>query len=126
MSPFGTLLRCLLIVTLCLEGSLSLWSSSAMAVERIEHLATASPAPAVEADEDCDDGTSREGSGASHDDCDCGSGSGCLCACAFPLLAVTHTVPFAAQHLLASQPAVLEQTSVALATTARVFRPPIG
>jgi hypothetical protein len=123
MSPSGILLRCLLIVTLCLESSLSLWASGAMAVERAAHAATADR---PDASGDCEDDASPEQKGAPHEDCDCGAGSGCACACMLPVFASASTVPFSAQHLLADRPAVLRQTTAAPAVAARVFRPPIS
>lgn len=129
MLSLGTLLRCLLIVAFCLEGTLSLWASSAMAAEgavaaasRVE--TAAESGDALAADLSCaDDVTHREG-GSPHGDCDCGTGSGC-CACAFPVLAVVHSVPFAAQHRLADQPPILAPASLVPAAATGVFRPPI-
>lgn len=125
MFSYGTLLRCLLIVAFCLEGTLSLWSSSAMATEGVVAAASTDAAAALLADEDCEEQTPHREDGSPHRDCDCGTGSGC-CACAFPVLAVIHSVPFAAQHRLADQPAALAPVSAAPAAATGVFRPPIA
>lgn len=131
MSPLRILLRCLLIVMFCLEGSLSLWASSAMAVDSAALDVAAKQSPATATGKACEEDGSRgdetaqgEG-GSSHHDCDCGTGAGC-CACVFPVLAITHALPFAAQHRLATQLAVPSRSPVVLTATTAVFRPPIG
>ena len=128
MFSLGTLLRCLLIVAFCLEGTLSLWTSSAMAAEGAVAAAASGAAESrdgLAADPDCEDDASHEQGRTPHRDCDCGSGSGC-CACAFPVLAVVHSVPFAAQHRLADQPPTPAPASVVPAAATGVFRPPIA
>ncbi|MHB8911362.1 MAG: CopL family metal-binding regulatory protein [Lysobacter sp.] len=126
MSPLHTLLRFMLVVTFCLEGSMSLWASSAMAVDSAHQVAAAVQAPPAAADQDCEDVASSDEGGSVHRDCDCGAGSGCACACVFPVVAIAPTLPFAAQHLLATQPVVPSRAPVALAAITPVFRPPIG
>lgn len=124
MSLLGILLRCLLIVTLCLEGSMSLWASSAMAVDNAREVGVASQATSAVSDRDCEDQASQGESDAAHHECDCTS-TGCTCACVFPVVAILH-VPFAAQHLLASVLVVPSRAPVVVTATTRVFRPPIG
>lgn len=125
MSPLRMLLRCLLIVTFCLEGSLSLWASSAMAVDNALHVASAEQARPVAIGQDCEKSADGRG-GSAHHDCDCGQGLGCTCAFVFPVGVIAHTLPFAAQHLLATVPAVPPRLPVVVTATTRVFRPPIG
>jgi hypothetical protein len=133
MPSFALLLRCLLIVTLCLDGSLSLWSSSAMAANQARHAAASVTAPALaEADDaECADTSEGAGSqpgrpGAAHEDCDCGVGT-CGCPCLFSVAAtITHAVPFMALHTLATQPVMPSPSHVPLNTRTAVFRPPIG
>ena len=125
MSPLALLLRCLLIVTLCLDGSLSLWSSSAMALHEVQQAVDSGTQTALAADEDCEEGAAAAERG-SHEDCDCGSGSACGCACVFPVAAITHPLPFMAQHALTSQPAPLSLAAEPSSTITPVFRPPIG
>lgn len=125
MSPLRVLLRFLLVVTFCLEGSLSVWASSAMAMDSAHQLAAADQASPVAIDRDCADEASLEGA-AVHKDCDCGEGLVCACACVFPVGVITHTVPFAAQHSLATVPAVPSRLPVVVTATTPVFRPPIG
>ncbi|UHQ21538.1 CopL family metal-binding regulatory protein [Lysobacter sp. 5GHs7-4] len=127
MFTYGTLLRCLLIVAFCLEGTLSLWSSSAMAAQDAVAAATRLVAAdgALVADADCEEDRPHDEQGrAPHRDCDCGTGSGC-CACAFPVVAAAHGVPFAAQHRLAVQPRALASARFVPAVATGVFRPPI-
>ena len=124
MLSLGTLLRCLLIVAFCLEGTLSLWSSSTMVTESAIAAVSADSGAPLAADEDCEEPTPHREDGSPHRDCDCGTGSGC-CACAFPVLAVVHSVPFAAQHRLADQPPALAPASAVPAAATGVFRPPI-
>ena len=126
MPLLHTLLRCLLIVTFCLEGSLSMWTSSAMAVDDAHQVAVAGVSEEVVADGDCAEVASSDEGSAMHRDCDCGKVSGCTCACVFPAVAIAHALPFAARHLLATQPAARSRAPAALAATTRVFRPPIG
>lgn len=125
MPPFGILLRCLLILAFCLEGSMSLWVSSAMAADRAGHVGTAQDSQAP-VEQDCEDDAPRDLGGSAHEDCDCGSGLGCACACMFPVAAMVPVVPFAARHLLATVPPVPSRTAVVPTAIAPVFRPPIG
>lgn len=125
MPPLRVLLRFLLIVTFCLEGSLSVWTSSAMAMDSAHQAAATGQAGPVAIDRDCADETSPQ-AGAVHKDCDCGQGLGYACACVFPVGAITPTIPFAAHHLLATVPAVPSRLPVVVTATTPVFRPPIG
>lgn len=122
MTPLGVLLRCLLILTFCLEGSLSLRGSSAMALEASTRLAE--PARAAAVDQDCEDDAWPVDTDGNRRHCECVAD--CSCVCVFPVVAIAHVTPFAAAQMLASQPIVFSRDSVALAATARIFRPPIG
>lgn len=126
MPRLRILLRFLLIVTFCLEGSLSVWAASAMAVDTAPLFAAAEQPSPVAIDRDCADEASAEQAGAVHEDCDCEKGLGCACACVFPAIAFTPAIVFAAQHLLANVPAVPSRLPVVVAATTPVFRPPIG
>ena len=75
--------------------------------------------------QDCEKSADGRG-GSAHHDCDCGQGLGCTCAFVFPVGVIAHTLPFAAQHLLATVPAVPPRLPVVVTATTRVFRPPIG
>lgn len=127
MSVSALLLRCLLIVTLCLDGSLSLWTASVTAVTQIQHAVAAgerTTQAALDEAADCED--EGRGQGAqSHEDCDCSSG-GCECLCIFSIAAITHSVPFLAQHALTTKPTAWPPSHVPLSTRTPVFRPPIG
>ena len=127
MSPLAFALRCLLIVAFCLDGSLSLWMSSAMAAEQVHHVADADAHASTVVDDDCGDvaGNARDGS-SSHEECDCNPGTACGCACVFPVAAMTHAVPFLAQHVLTVRPPSASFIAVRPSTVTPVFRPPIG
>lgn len=134
MLRFAPLLRCLLIVALCLDGSVGVWRFTAMAADMTGHAATALHAAsrsdhlvaASATDQDCEEtpAARSEQSGA-HDDCDC-TKNGCICARAFIETAFTHAVPFAVQHVLAAKPAVTLRPQVVREFSSAVFRPPIG
>ncbi len=126
MPPLRVLLRFLLIVTFCLEGSLSVWAASAMAVDNAHQVAAADQTSPGAIDRDCADEASPETGRAAHKDCDCARGLGCACACVFPVVAITPTIPFAAQHLLVTEPSVPARLPVVITATTPVFRPPIG
>lgn len=126
MRSFPFLLRCFLIVTLCLDGSASLWSSSVMAVNQAQHAATQTPKATVALEEDCAaDAASGQSGSTAHEDCDCGVGS-CGCLCVSSVAAIVHTVPFMARHTLAAEPAVRSASHVPRSIRTPVFRPPIG
>ena len=135
VSRFALLLRCLLIVAFCLDGSVGVWRSTAMAAERAGHAVTTTPhadshsvqlATALDADHDCGDtGTTRSAQSSEHGDCDC-TKNDCSCACAFTGIAFTHVVPFAAQHIPSAEPGVILRPETAREVTSTVFRPPIG
>jgi hypothetical protein len=131
MPSLALLLRYLLIVTLCLDGGASLWSSSAMAVNQARHASASAAALDVAdvEDADCDDAgngvDSPDQPGAAHGDCDCGVGT-CSCPCLFSVATITHAVPFMALHTLATLPVMPPSSHVPLNTRTAVFRPPIG
>ena len=126
MPRLRILLRVLLILTFSLEGSLSVWATSDMAVDSALQVAVAEQPSPVAIDQDCADEASAEQAGAVHEDCDCEKGLGCACACVFPAVAFTPVIAFAAQHLLANVPEVPSRLLVVVAATTPVFRPPIG
>ena len=126
MPSLTLLLRCLLIVTFCLEGSLSLWASSAMAVDKAHHANTAEQTRPVAIGQDCEDTSAENRGGSAHHDCDCGQGMGCDCLLVFPVMAFNYVLPFAAHHLLATVPAMSPRPPVIVTAVTRVFRPPIG
>jgi hypothetical protein len=130
------LLRCLLIVALCLDGSVGVWRATAMAAEGAGHAVTTAPrtdsqsvqlASDSVADQDCEDpgASPRSAQSSEHGDCDC-TKSDCSCACAFTGIAFTHVVPFAAQHIPSAEPGVILRPETAREVTSTVFRPPIG
>ena len=123
MSSCAFLLRCLLIVALCFDVGVVQWRASAMAVSEAQQAADQSQTAA--ADEDCETDTRQAWDDQSHHDCDCDLGSGC-CGCAFPAAVIVYSVPFSAQHLLATRPLAPPAVPLRLPERTRVFRPPIG
>jgi len=137
MFRFSTLLRCLLILAFCLDGSASLWSASSMAVSMAGHGGGSAhgqrvhdqAAPEAPMDAACPEGDSAgqvdPGHEIDHESCDCSSAA-CQCPIGFTNVAVAHGVPFAAQHRVSAALTVLEPASIARRSLSPVFRPPIG
>ena len=123
MSPCAFLLRCLLIVALCFDVGVAQWRASAMAVSEAQQAADATQTAAL--GEDCETDTRQAGEPGSDHDCDCDLGSRC-CGCAFPAAVIVYSVPFSAQHLLATRPLAPSVVPMRLPERTRVFRPPIG
>ncbi len=122
MPSYALLIRCLLIVALCYDMSVSQWTASAMAVTEAQLASDPERKAAGQDDQDCLSDQSQKGRGASHSDCDCGLGAAC---CAFPIVAITHVVLFATQPV--SDPPMPRGTPLApLRGSTRVFRPPIA
>jgi len=133
----ATLLRCLLIVAFCLDGSASLWSASSMAVSMAAHGADIGPdkrmlderGSTAPADADCPEGDFvgqvDTGQEIDHESCDC-SGAACQCPVGFTSVVFAHTVPFAAPHRVSTALTVSEPASIARRSLSPVFRPPIG
>ncbi|WP_144813753.1 CopL family metal-binding regulatory protein [Lysobacter ruishenii] len=128
-------LRCLLIVAFCLDGGLSLWKASAMAVRMAE------TAPVVAASDPAahhGDGQPQAASGAcetegtfllpdgDHDDCDCQSMDGCKCPCTFAVKLIVYKILPALPQRLSMRSAAPLRVAVARTQTSAVFRPPIG
>lgn len=122
MFSYALLIRCLLIVVLCYDLSVSQWTASAMAATEAQLASDPQRKDAGQDDKDCLDSPAQNGKSASHNDCDCGLGAAC---CAFPISAITHAILFATQPL-SDQPMPRGTPLVPLRGSARVFRPPIG
>lgn len=134
MSAPALLLRYLLIVTLCLDGSLSLWTASATAVTQVARvagiqevaIAEAGSSVAPDAGTDaCADKPAQVPGGEMHRDCDCALDA-CDCLCVFSIAAISHRVPFLARHALTAQPVAWSAPRAPAGTRTAVFRPPIG
>lgn len=133
----AVLLRCLLIVAFCLDGSASLWSASSMAVSMAGHGGSSGHGQrmhdergaAATTDADCPDGKfagqADTGHEIDHESCDCSSAA-CQCPVGFTNVVVAHGVPFAAQHRVSTELIVSEPVSIARGSLSPVFRPPIG
>lgn len=124
---FARLLRCVLILTLCLNGAISLWVSTAMAGSLVQQ-ASALPDKGMVADnaEACDDATNPAPAGQhDHDECDCAL-NGCNCSFLSPTAVTAFAIPFMARHVMASEPVTRRSTHVPSNFKTAVFRPPIG
>lgn len=135
------LLRLLLCVTLCLNGSTALWASTRMALDP-SHMVPANAAAATHEDHarpdacghvaDCPEPAVSPDAVDRHahagDDCRCGAGilAGCSCGCAYPASAIAVSVPFAARHVLQAAAPVYVETRAPLQESSTIFRPPIG
>ena len=126
MPSTHVLLRCLLIVAFCLEGSLSLWATSAMAAENVHGAIATDHTMAPTIGEDCDDSRAVDADRVTHSDCDCVQGPGCTCAFVFPVGAMAQSPFFAARQRPAAEPVLWPRPPVRVVATARVFRPPIA
>ena len=133
----ATLLRCLLILAFCLDGSASLWSASSMAVSMASHGVgighgqrmhdEGEPEVVMHVDcpEDAYAARGDTGHEIDHEDCDCSSAV-CQCPVGFTNVVVAHGVPFAAQHRVSTELTVSAPSSIARGSLSPVFRPPIG
>lgn len=120
------LMRCLLVLTLLVNGTASLWSSSVMAITQVQHAAQQGGQVSGAQDEECaEEESAPTSTRSSHNDCDCSLGS---CGCEYFPSAATAApgVPFMARHMLAAPPVACLVSHVPLSTRTPVFRPPIG
>jgi hypothetical protein len=134
MFRFSSMLRGLLILAFCLDGSAGLWKASAMAASTVQQLqanddGVSEPhhgaSAMAESTQDCPDAeVPGQGSG-EHEDCDC-AGAGCDCACDFLKVAVAHKVPSAGPVWLAFVNVLPRPETVGKSSLSSVFRPPIG
>jgi len=126
MPVFALLVRCLLIVALCLDSGAVRWHAATVAA------ATATPAKntaqkAVRHDvvrAGCEDKDLHKKDGAEHEDCDCTMG--CTCACVFPTASNASTFEFLARHFLSLRPTIAVTPPSLRSTPSPVFRPPIS
>ncbi|MGY0558538.1 CopL family metal-binding regulatory protein [Lysobacter sp. A421] len=133
MRNFSLLLRCMVVLAFCLDGSAMAWQKSTMAVAAVHHADTYVPsaghegadhAPDAVAVSDCEDSTSTTPSDASHEDCGC-SDNGCECACGFVTLALARGISTDAFWIGFVQVSG-NLTTVAQGASSSLFRPPIG
>ncbi|MEO6171294.1 MAG: CopL family metal-binding regulatory protein [Lysobacter sp.] len=132
MPNVSLLLRCLIVLAFCLDGSAMAWQKSAMAVSAVQHVHAASDMRegAVHGSDDvaamdCDNSSMASGSDATHEGCDC-SDAGCKCACGFLTLALARGVSIAEKDWIGFVPTSGHLTNVEQGTSSSVFRPPIG
>lgn len=126
MPSFAFLLRCLLLVTLCLDGRLLSWPSNANAGEpaNAATVTALAQAPATGLGDDCAD-AGTGGRGGTHDDCDCAKGT-CGCICFLSVAALPAVAPSLLPHALPAEPLVWSAPHVPPSTRTPLFRPPIA
>ncbi|HVJ62523.1 MAG TPA: CopL family metal-binding regulatory protein [Tahibacter sp.] len=129
MPSLDFLLRCLLLVTLCLDGRLSSWPSTMAAGEPAGATATSvaalaqTPAASRAADDCAEPGKgSRSGT---HDDCDCAKGS-CGCVCFLSIAALPAIPRSLLPHALPAEPLVWSAPHQPASERTSLFRPPIA
>ncbi|MDC8011180.1 CopL family metal-binding regulatory protein [Tahibacter soli] len=124
MPSLDFLLRCLLLVTLCLDGRVLSWPSNANAGEPANATVTAlAQAPAASRGDDCAE-SGKGGRGGAHDDCDCAKGT-CGCICFLSVAALPAVAPSLLPHALLAEPLVWSAPHVPSSTRTPLFRPPI-
>jgi hypothetical protein len=123
-----------LILVLCLEGAVGVWSNTAMAANAISRGTESSAVSSLGHHEAAvaktglacaDDGRVDGSPGKQGDDCDCLMAD-CTCPCTISTLAIVQVVPFAAQHVLALKPMAHAHSETIAQPSSAVFRPPIG
>ncbi|WP_024891990.1 CopL family metal-binding regulatory protein [Luteimonas huabeiensis] len=142
------LLRVLLSLLLCLNGSTALWASAGMALapgHLADHagadqatgashgdhgapVACAGSDPAACLASAADAATADDHRHADGERCDCGAGmiAGCACNCAYPAGTIDVTVPFAGRHALRSEPPLHVEILAPQRGSGKIFRPPIS
>lgn len=136
MRNLPLLLRCLIVLAFCLDGTAMAWQKSAMAVGAVHHVhadahvtndghGSADHEPDAVATSDCEDTITTTPSEAAHDDCGC-SDTGCECACGFVTLALARGIPLADTLWIGFVPVSGDLTTVGQDASTSLFRPPIG
>lgn len=137
MFSFPSLLRYLLVLAFCLDGSATLWKASAMATSAVQHGQTSdrdagglhhgasTTTTTASASIDCPDAGVPGQDGDEHGGCDCADAA-CGCACDFLKVAVAHKVPPAGSGWLAYVPVLPDPATVGKSSLSSLFRPPIG
>ncbi|MGV8939954.1 MAG: CopL family metal-binding regulatory protein [Lysobacter sp.] len=134
MPRFALLLRCLIVLAFCLDGSAMAWQSSAMAIASVQHahshVANAPHADAghgMDSEEavaiDC--GEASEDDHSESEECACSDG-GCDCACGFVTLALGRGVPPLDAMWVGFLQVSPDLTTIRPVASSSVFRPPIG
>jgi len=125
------MLRYLLVLAFCLDGSATLWKASAMATSAVQHAQTSDHEAgdlhhgATASAADCPDAGIPGQGDDGHEGCDC-TDAGCSCACDFLKVAVAHKVPPAGTAWLDNIPVLPDPVTVGKSSLSSLFRPPIG
>ena len=119
MPSLALLLRCLLLVTLCLDARP--WAMHEAAPDAAPATAVADAVKAPAAANDCE----GKQPGGKHDDCDCGKGV-CGCACVLTIAALPSVAPSLLPHARIAEPLVWSAPHHAAGLRTPLFRPPIA
>ena len=123
------ILRCLLIVALCFDTSVSQWSASAMAIMQVQRMGgteSHDSKVSIQGNTDCEKrGGSDETRSEAHHGYTCDLGWAC-CPCAFPIATFPLTTVFAVRRQVYVPSAPRSAASSPQRDSARLFRPPIG
>lgn len=134
MFRFPSMLRYLLVLAFCLDGSAALWKATTMAVGAAQNVQASGhggnelhhgTSEMARSTQDCPDAKTPGQDSGEHGGCDC-AGAGCDCACDFFKVAVAHGVPPAGSVWLTVVPVLPEPETVGQSSLSSVFRPPIG
>ncbi|QOD89996.1 CopL family metal-binding regulatory protein [Lysobacter sp. CW239] len=136
MRHLPLLLRCLIVLAFCLDGTAMAWQKSAMAAGAVHHghAATggheaAGHGPDMDTvavlDQDHADTTAPVPTDAMHEDCDC-SETGCDCACGFGTFALARGIPHVDTLWIGFVPVSGDLTAARKGVASSLFRPPIG
>ncbi|HUH90910.1 MAG TPA: CopL family metal-binding regulatory protein [Lysobacter sp.] len=136
MRHLPLLLRCLIVLAFCLDGTAMAWQKSAMAAGVVHHghnghaasdghEATGhQPDPVAVLAEDPGH-AGADSPGVIHEDCDC-TESGCDCACGFVTLALARGIPLVDTFWIGFVPVSGDLTAARKGVASSLFRPPIG
>lgn len=137
MFKLPTMLRYLLILAFCLDGSATLWKASVMATSAVQnmhvgdhgaggpHHGATDTIATVALTPDCPDVETLGQGDDGHEGCDC-TDAGCGCACDLLKVVVAHKVPPVGTAWLAYITVLPDSTTVGKSSTSSLFRPPIG
>ncbi|MCD9006222.1 CopL family metal-binding regulatory protein [Luteimonas sp. XNQY3] len=133
MSVRRFVLRLVLAMLLCLNGSGALWASTEMTIAATGTGSGPLPAHAEGAAHahhavSADMQASGDGHAHAGEDCQCGIGmrGGCGCSCAYPAGCITVGVPFSAHHVLPAAAPAYSEIRAPQQPSGKIFRPPIS
>ncbi|QOD90767.1 CopL family metal-binding regulatory protein [Lysobacter sp. CW239] len=136
MRHLPLLLRCLIVLAFCLDGSAMAWQKSAMAAGAVHHghdthvtsdghRTTGHEPDPVAVLADGSEHAEAGSRGVIHENCDC-TETGCDCACGFVTLALARGLPLVDAPWIGFVPISGDLTTAGRGVPSSLFRPPIG